>query len=90
MHIKLATTRRQVLRQLGLAGATLMSKSALANSINRLPLLSDWRQGVISTGFPQKRAMILRRTRPPLFETPFEAFDNSVFTPNDVFYVRWH
>ena len=34
--------------------------------------------------------MILRRTRPPLLETPFEAFDNSVFTPNDVFYVRWH
>ena len=46
MHIKLATTRRQVLRQLGLAGATLMSKSALANSINRLPLVSDQRQGV--------------------------------------------
>ena len=90
MHTKLATTRRQILRHLGLAGATLMSKSAVADSITRLPLVSDQRQGLITTAFPQKRAMILRRTRPPLLETPFEAFDNSVFTPNDVFYVRWH
>ena len=37
MHTKLATTRRQVLRYLGLAGATLMSKTALADSITRLP-----------------------------------------------------
>jgi DMSO/TMAO reductase YedYZ molybdopterin-dependent catalytic subunit len=90
MHIKLATTRRQILRHLGLAGATLMSKSALADSITRLPPASDKRQEVITTAFPQKRAMILLRTRPPLLETPFGAFDNSVFTPNDVFYVRWH
>jgi DMSO/TMAO reductase YedYZ molybdopterin-dependent catalytic subunit len=39
---------------------------------------------------PAKLAMILQRTRPPLLETPFEAFDNSVFTANDLFYVRWH
>jgi hypothetical protein len=30
------------------------------------------------------------RTRPPLLETPIEVFDQSVFTPNDKFYVRWH
>jgi DMSO/TMAO reductase YedYZ molybdopterin-dependent catalytic subunit len=34
--------------------------------------------------------MILQRTRPPLLETPFEVFDQGVFTPNDRFYVRWH
>lgn len=34
--------------------------------------------------------MILQRTRPPLLETPFEVFDELVFTPNDRFYVRWH
>lgn len=90
MHTKLAKTRRQILRHLGLAGVTLMSKSALADSITRLPPASDKHQEVITTAFPQKRAMILLRTRPPLLETPFEAFDNSVFTPNDVFYVRWH
>ena len=34
--------------------------------------------------------MILHRTRPPLLETPFEVFDQGVFTPNDRFFVRWH
>ena len=75
---------------IGFGGSDTHVEVSLANSINRLPLVSDWRQGVITTGFPQKRAMILRRTRPPLLETPFEAFDNSVFTPNDVFYMRRH
>jgi DMSO/TMAO reductase YedYZ molybdopterin-dependent catalytic subunit len=40
--------------------------------------------------FPQKSEMILQRERPPLLETPFEVFDQSVFTPNDQFFVRWH
>lgn len=40
--------------------------------------------------FPQKRAVLLLRTRPPLLETPFETFDRGVFTPNESFYVRWH
>ena len=42
------------------------------------------------TNFPQKGAMVLQRTRPPLLETPFEVFDQGVFTPNDRFFVRWH
>ena len=32
----------------------------------------------------------MQRTRPPLLETPFEVFDQGVFTPNDRFFVRWH
>jgi len=40
--------------------------------------------------YPQKGAMVLQRARPPLLETPFEVFDQGVFTPNDRFYVRWH
>ena len=32
----------------------------------------------------------MQRTRPPLLETPFEVFDQSVLTPNDRFFVRWH
>ena len=40
--------------------------------------------------FPQKGAMVLQRARPPLLETPFEVFDQGLFTPNDRFYVRWH
>jgi len=34
--------------------------------------------------------MVLQRARPPLLETPFEVFDQGIFTPNDQFYVRWH
>ena len=34
--------------------------------------------------------MIVQRMRPALLETPFEVFDQGVFTPNDRFYVRWH
>ncbi|MCF4124946.1 molybdopterin-dependent oxidoreductase [Methylobacterium sp. SyP6R] len=44
----------------------------------------------LTTAFPGKGPMILQRTRPPLLETPFEVFDQGVFTPNDRFYVRWH
>jgi DMSO/TMAO reductase YedYZ molybdopterin-dependent catalytic subunit len=40
--------------------------------------------------FPQKGAMVMQRARPPLLETPFEVFDQGIFTPNDRFYVRWH
>jgi DMSO/TMAO reductase YedYZ molybdopterin-dependent catalytic subunit len=40
--------------------------------------------------FPQKGAMVLQRARPPMLETPFEVFDQGIFTPNDRFYVRWH
>jgi DMSO/TMAO reductase YedYZ molybdopterin-dependent catalytic subunit len=40
--------------------------------------------------FPQKRDLILLRTRAPLLETPMKVFDEGVFTPNDQFYVRWH
>jgi DMSO/TMAO reductase YedYZ molybdopterin-dependent catalytic subunit len=47
-------------------------------------------QRALATDFPQKGSMILQRNRPPLLETPFEVFDQGVFTPNDRFYVRWH
>jgi len=55
-----------------------------------LPLPGGPDERDITTDFPQKGAMILQRTRPPLLETPFEVFDQGVFTPNDRFYVRWH
>ena len=43
-----------------------------------------------SSAWPQKGEMIVQRARPPLLETPFEVFDQGVFTPNDRFFVRWH
>jgi len=56
----------------------------LAGGGGRLPL---------TDAFPEKRGMILQRTRAPLLETPMEVFDpgtRGVFTPNDRFFVRWH
>ena len=47
------------------------------------------RRNLVET-FPQKGEVVLQRARPPMFETPFEVFDQGVFTPNDRFYVRWH
>jgi DMSO/TMAO reductase YedYZ molybdopterin-dependent catalytic subunit len=55
-----------------------------------LPFPGEPNKRPITTAFPQKGAMVLQRTRPPLLETPFEVFDKGVFTPNDRFYVRWH
>jgi DMSO/TMAO reductase YedYZ molybdopterin-dependent catalytic subunit len=56
----------------------------------KLPFLGGPNERPMTTAFPQKGAMILQRSRPPLLETPFEVFDKGVFTPNDQFYVRWH
>lgn len=40
--------------------------------------------------FPQKRPLMVMTTRPPQLETPFHLFNESIFTPNDAFFVRWH
>jgi DMSO/TMAO reductase YedYZ molybdopterin-dependent catalytic subunit len=89
-----ALSRRSVLRQLGLAGLSLLAAPALApalaDELVTLPLPSDPRERPMTHAFPQKGRMILQRTRPPLLETPMEVFDRGVFTPNDQFYVRWH
>src|SRR6266850_2603175 len=82
-------TRRRLLAVVGAAGAAL-SKPAWAQGMVDLPLPGGPGAREITTAFPQKGPMILQRTRPPLLETPFEAFDKGVFTPNDQFYVRWH
>ncbi|MEI6485885.1 MAG: molybdopterin-dependent oxidoreductase [Sphingomonadales bacterium] len=44
----------------------------------------------LTRAYPQKGAMILQRSMPPLLETPLSVFDAHDFTPNDRFFVRWH
>ncbi|HLZ66828.1 MAG TPA: molybdopterin-dependent oxidoreductase [Aliidongia sp.] len=84
-------TRRAFLGQAGLAGLAMASAPAwAADTIVKLPLNGGPQDRTLATDFPQKGAMILQRTRPPLLETPFEVFDRGVFTPNNQFYVRWH
>src|SRR5712671_7968397 len=84
------SSRRCFLETAGAATLALASPPALADAIVKLPLPGGPDERPITTAFPEKGALILQRTRPPLLETPFEVFDQSVFTPNDLFYVRWH
>jgi hypothetical protein len=40
--------------------------------------------------YPQKRPLIRLTTRPPQLETPMAVFNESLLTPNDAFFVRYH
>jgi sulfite dehydrogenase len=40
--------------------------------------------------YPEKRPLIVLTSRPPQLETPFEVFNDSLMTPNDAFFVRYH
>ena len=83
-------TRRRLLGLAGLGGLAFLSAPAWAQQTVDLALPGGPGERAITTAFPQKGAMILQRTRPPLLETPWEVFGQGVFTPNDRFYVRWH
>jgi DMSO/TMAO reductase YedYZ molybdopterin-dependent catalytic subunit len=83
-------TRRFLLGQAGMAGLALATTPAWAQATIDLGLPGGPSARPITTAFPQKAALILQRSRPPLLETPFEVFDKGVFTPNNEFYVRWH
>jgi DMSO/TMAO reductase YedYZ molybdopterin-dependent catalytic subunit len=89
---RIALSRRNFLGGAGALGLSGLLGSAASpaqgEEVVALPF-SNGRRELVSN-FPQKGAMILQRTRPPLLETPFEVFDHGVFTPNDRFYVRWH
>jgi DMSO/TMAO reductase YedYZ molybdopterin-dependent catalytic subunit len=88
--IRARMSRRNLLRQAGIAGLATFAAPAWAQTTVKLPLPGGADERQITTAFPQKGSMILQRTRPPLLETPFEVFDKGVFTPNDQFFVRWH
>lgn len=75
------TTRRQLLATA--AAGAMFSTVAKAEKLIDLPLPGGPDARTITTAFPQKGPMILQRTRPPLLETPFEAFDKGTLTPND-------
>jgi DMSO/TMAO reductase YedYZ molybdopterin-dependent catalytic subunit len=89
-HGNRTSSRRRFLQGAGLLGGMATFSAAWADTFINLDLPSGPTRRDLTTGFPQKKQMILQRTRPPLLETPFEIFDRGVFTPNDEFYVRWH
>jgi DMSO/TMAO reductase YedYZ molybdopterin-dependent catalytic subunit len=84
------SSRRHFLGKAGAATLALAAAPAFADTMIKLPLPGGPDERPMTTAFPQKGPLILQRTRPPLLETPFEVFDQSVFTPNDLFFVRWH
>jgi DMSO/TMAO reductase YedYZ molybdopterin-dependent catalytic subunit len=82
--------RRTFLRQAGALGAVSMlggAGSALAAATTLLPFENGERELV---AFPQKRPLIVLTSRPPQLETPFSVFNESILTPNDAFFVRYH
>ena len=83
-------SRRRFLKAASLVALLPPANSAFADTFVNLNLPGGPDRRSITTAFPEKGRMILQRTRPPLLETPFEAFDQGVFTPNDQFFVRWH
>jgi len=84
--------RRYLLEGLGgvIAGAALAnftSFGARAQDVTTLPFANGERPLV---RYPGKRPLIQLTARPPQLETPFSVFDESVITPNDAFFVRYH
>jgi DMSO/TMAO reductase YedYZ molybdopterin-dependent catalytic subunit len=79
--------RRQFL-QAAVAGAAVAAawKLSAADTIT-LPFENGERPLV---KYPQKRPLIRLTSRPPQLETPFTVFNESVLTPNDAFFVRYH
>ena len=85
-------SRRSVLK----AGVLLVGSAALGMRVGRaetsssvtLPFERGHRPLI---AFPQKRPLMVMTTRPPQLETPLsDVFNESIFTPNDAFFVRWH
>lgn len=85
-------SRRRFLHVAGWLGwmGALGSARALnaAPATLKLPFANGERE--LTRAFAQKGEMILQRSRPPLLETPWDVFDQGVFTPNNRFFVRWH
>jgi DMSO/TMAO reductase YedYZ molybdopterin-dependent catalytic subunit len=82
--------RRQFIAHAGAAGAGVLLGNwtgRAADDIATLPFDNGDRPLV---KYPQKRPLLRLTTRPPQLETPFSVFNESVLTPNDAFFVRYH
>lgn len=81
--------RRFLQASVGLAGASLLGRHGLVTATEELsqPFVNGVRP---LRSYPQKRPLPVLTSRPLQLETPFEVFNEGVFTPNDAFFVRWH
>lgn len=85
--------RREFLKtgaaSLALAGSVKRAKSATDDRLQDVQLaFANGTRPLVA--YPGKRSLIRLTARPPQLETPFEIFDQSVLTPNDAFFVRYH
>lgn len=71
---------------LALAGAGVLTRGARADTAT-LPFGNGERPIV---QYPGKRPLLRLTSRPPQLETPFAVFGESLITPNDAFFVRYH
>src|SRR6185312_909696 len=83
--------KRQLLKSAGgliltWAGGTGTGNPAFAQTVT-MPFANGERK---LEKFPGKRPLIKLTERPPQLETPFSIFDESIITPNDAFFVRYH
>lgn len=84
-----SASRRRFLSAAGIGGMGLLAGAARAETVD-LRAVGGPGLRPVTTTFPEKGRMIVQRTRPPWLETPFEVFDQGVFTPNDRHFVSWH
>ncbi|MBI3852169.1 MAG: molybdopterin-dependent oxidoreductase [Verrucomicrobia bacterium] len=83
--------RRQFLREAGLFGlAGVLVGPPLRSSADDTVTLPFENGARPLVKYPQKRPLIRITTRPPQLETPFSVFNESILTPNDAFFVRYH
>ena len=68
MYDGLISRRRLLRTAAGLGSLAIVPAQAWAQSMVRLPLPGGPDERSLTTAFPQKGAMILQRTRPPLLE----------------------
>jgi DMSO/TMAO reductase YedYZ molybdopterin-dependent catalytic subunit len=87
---RISPERRHLLQ----GGATLAAAAlapwplrAAAQSAVDLPIANGHR---LLAQYPEKRPLIVLTSRPPQLETPWEVFNDGLFTPNDAFFVRYH
>ena len=84
-------SRRQLLASTaGFAGYSAFGPAAAAEALKLEPALPDGlKAGAVLDALPGKKPLLKLSFRPPNYETPLNYFD-SVFTPNDAFFVRYH
>lgn len=83
-------TRRALIAGVGTAALVAPAVAKLGGGMIDLGLPGGPSLRPTTPAFPGKGEMIVQRIRPPLLETPMDAFATGTITPNDRMFVRWN